>query len=376
MKIASLVCTYPPYNGGMGGAAKQFAELASKRHHVVVFTPRYSQTLKDRVDSGVEVRYLNTPFKFGNAAWLPQLIWYLRKFDLAYLHYPFYGVHKMAYNFPLLFRRPLITHYHMDTIEQGWRALPFWLSRKAVLPLVLFFSKKIVVSSYDYIAQSNIAKYYQKRPEKFIEIPFWVDSDKFKPTESSDERTSLQILFVGGLDAAHYFKGLDVLLSALRPLIGLTKKNIKLVIVGEGELRQGYEKIVRELGLEEYVEFAGKLADEELVRAYQASDIFVLPSINKSEAFGIVLLEAMSCGLPVVASNLTGVRSVFVNNESGLTFEAGSASDLTDKLSVLMADDESRRSMGKNARERVLRYYQVEKIDKLLEDLYEDCYSK
>lgn len=376
MKIASLVCTYPPYRGGMGNSAKQFAELSAKRHEVTVFTPKYSKDSVDRIEGGVMVRNLRTPFKFGNAAWLPQLTWYLRKFDLAYLHYPFYGVHKMAYNFPLLYRKPLVMHYHMDTVEQGWRAIPFWLSRKFVLPLVLFFSKKIVVSSYDYISQSNIAAYYKKHSAKFVEIPFWVDSKKFKPLEAKVQGNHLNILFVGGLDSAHYFKGLEVLLRSLGEIKKNSKVSVRLRVVGDGDLRGFYESLVGSLGLKDWVDFAGRLTVGAPLDAYQAADIFVLPSINKSEAFGIVLLEAMSCGLPVIASDLPGVRSVFVNNESGLTFEVGNPKDLADKILFLVENDNNRSLMGQKARERVLNNYQVERVEKLLEDLYEDCRNK
>ncbi|MEI8361193.1 MAG: glycosyltransferase family 4 protein [bacterium] len=377
MKIAYIVCTYPPYRGGMGNSAKQIAELAVANHQVTVFTPNYDDRQKD-LDStaAVRVEYLNTLFKFGNAAWVPQLIWYLRKYDLTYLHYPFYGAHKQAYNFSLLYRRPLVVHYHMDTAEVGFKALPFWLSRKIVLPLVLFFAKKIVISSLDYLKSSNIKNYYIKHPEKFVEIPFWVDTDFYQPAIKNNNDRELSLLFVGGLDSAHYFKGLEVLLKSVKLIIESEAFLVRLNIVGDGNLKKKYMELVVQMGISNVVNFSGKLNDIGLLNAYQSSDIFILPSINKSEAFGLVLLEAMACGVPVIASNLPGVRSVFINEESGMSFEVGDSEDLMIKIKKLALDEKLRIKMGMAARERVLVSYDKKIVSEKFEKLYEDCSSK
>ena len=76
-----------------------------------------------------------------------------------------------------------------------------------------------------------------------------------------------------------------------------------------------YKKIAKNIGIKKYVNFLGGVNDEELIKNYQKANIFVLPSVNSHEAFGVVLLEALSCGVPVIASNLPGVRSVFKNKE-------------------------------------------------------------
>jgi glycosyltransferase involved in cell wall biosynthesis len=132
-------------------------------------------------------------------------------------------------------------------------------------------------------------------------------------------------------------------------------------------LQPQYEAQAAELGIERQVKFAGHLDDDGLARAYQNADILVLPSINSHEAFGIVLLEAMASGLPVIASNLPGVRAVFVDGIQGLICVPKNSEDLKNKIVRILTDENLQQKMGRAARELVLEKYSLEKVsDKLL----------
>jgi glycosyltransferase involved in cell wall biosynthesis len=121
-------------------------------------------------------------------------------------------------------------------------------------------------------------------------------------------------------------------------------------------MRVQYEKSVGNLGLASKVVFAGNVSDVDLPKKYQAADCLVLPSVNKGEAFGIVLLDAMASGLPVIASDLPGVRSVFTA-ASGLKVKPGDAEDLKNKIKFLMENPEECKIMGVNARKEVRERY-------------------
>lgn len=374
MRIAQVVCTFPPYSGGIGNSAYQIAELLGERHEVENFTP-------DR---------LKPWLRYGHGAFLPQLLWRLGRFDYIYLHYPFFGTAEVVWLFKLLNRRAkLIIHYHMDVKNLSFLAkLLAWPSR--LIRRSLFDRAQVIVTaSLDYVQSSQIAPYYRRHPEKFREIPFGVDLKKFQPkdmhlaggghlierakeivsyiNEKFIKRERLDILFVGALDRAHYFKGVDLLLAALSRL---AKRYWHLTIVGVGDLLESYRATARNLGLEKQVDFRGKLQGDELRRAFQASELLVLPSINSNEAFGIVLIEALACGVPVLASDLAGVRKVFNDGREGFLFRRGDADDLKDKLEYIIHHEDRRRLMSKAARRLAEEKYSLEKMKEKLERLF------
>jgi glycosyltransferase involved in cell wall biosynthesis len=122
--------------------------------------------------------------------------------------------------------------------------------------------------------------------------------------------------------------------------------------------------------LAQKVEFVSNASNLDLVAAYQASRVLILPSINRNEAFGLVLLEAMACGRPVIASNLPGVRSVFTNNQEGLVVRPGSARDLADKISKVLTDDELVDRLGVAGAQLTRDHYNWQQAGNKLNELY------
>ncbi len=373
MKIAQLVCAFPPYAGGIGNSAKRLEEIVSRKHEVTTFHPDNTKPLIRR----------------GHGAFIPQLLWRLRKFETIYLHYPFFGTAEIVWLFSLFNKnKRLIIHYHMDVknISRLTQilSLPSLIIRKSLLRR----ADTIVTASLDYIKNSQISNFYAKHPDKFKEIPFGVDLIKFKPKEvnlpsqtniiakAKDlvrrvndlfiKKDKLELIFVGGLDSAHYFKGVEILIKALSII---NHKNWHLKIVGDGDRRPSYENLAAELNINNHIEFTGKLSDEDMIRALQSADALVLPSINNNEAFGLVLIEALACGLPVIASDLPGVRRVFQEGQEGLLARPGEISDLAEKIDYLAANPKKRQELAKAARRLAERKYSLEKMEKAYEDL-------
>lgn len=376
MKIAQIVCAYPPYAGGIGNSAQQIYQLLSKDHSVSNFHPQNNWSLLKR----------------GHAAFMPQLIWKLRHFDYIYLHYPFFGATEAIWFFKLFNKKTkLIVHYHMDVKNESILNKLLSLPNRLIRSSLLKQADTIVSASLDYVKHSSIKNFYAKYSHKFQEVPFTVNTDKFSPKEIHQaspnpivaktkdlikkvnelfiKRHRLDLIFIGGLDKAHYFKGIPQLLTALSQI---ENKNWRLQIIGTGNMKLEYEKQAINLRIDKNIKFLGKLSQADLIYTLQNSDVLVLPSINNNEAFGIVLIEALACGVPVIASNLAGVRSVFADQKEGLLIEPGNSADLKLKIEWMLRHEKERKEMAKRARELALKKYS----DKRLEQLYEDLLAK
>jgi glycosyltransferase involved in cell wall biosynthesis len=194
--------------------------------------------------------------------------------------------------------------------------------------------------------------------------------EKFHPSRNKNEKIGeggiKTILFVGGLDRAHYFKGLEILLQAAAGLAdrfgGGKVFDWRLLIIGDGELKPRYEKIAVDSGIADRVEFCGAAGYDELPGYYRRADLVVLPSVTRGEAFGLVLLEAMASGIPVIASGLPGVRKVFKDGVQGFLIEPGDARDLAEKIGRILSDDGLREKMGRAGRKLTEEKYDRKKI--------------
>ncbi|HOX60897.1 MAG TPA: glycosyltransferase family 4 protein [Candidatus Magasanikbacteria bacterium] len=355
MRVAQIVCTYPPYYSGMGNSVYELsAALANQGIDVEVLTPQYYRSdegggIEEQKKTDEELqdfaRRLPASFTFGNAAILPNMNQILAEFDLIHLHYPFFGTAGAVRRFKIRHPRiPLVVTYHMDNRASGLKGLIFSAYAKFWMPRILESADLLIGSTLDYIQSSDASRIYAKHPEKWIELPFGVDTERFIPGDKSSELAdALQIdlakpviLFVGGMDEAHYFKGVPVLLQAIAHL----KKNgneVQAVLIGEGNLKNDFENMAWGMGIRENVRFVGAIDDEDLPEFYRLADLFVLPSTTVGEAFGIVLVEAYASGVPVIASDLPGVR--VVAGQAGQVFTVGDSGSLAEKIVEYFAGD-------------------------------------
>jgi glycosyltransferase involved in cell wall biosynthesis len=177
---------------------------------------------------------------------------------------------------------------------------------------------------------------------------------------------ALRVLAVGRLS---YYKGFDVLLDALADV-----PEAELVLVGDGDGKAHLQARAVECGIASRVHFAGSVDDATLHALYANADVLCLPSIDRSEAFGLVLLEAMRAALPVVASDLrgSGVTYVVRDGETGLLVPPGDADTLTAALRRLGQDSALRQRLGAAGRQRWLSEFTLERAAQRTLTLYRD----
>lgn len=197
----------------------------------------------------------------------------------------------------------------------------------------------------------NWIDYEKKKPA--IVLPLGVDEDLFKNVQKIKSDKSVNILFVGRLERR---KGIDLLLSII-PNILKRFDNVEFTIVGNDKIlhenkinyKEEFLKIHKGKDYLSRVKFYGYVSDEELARLYSECDIFVAPS--RYESFGIIFIEAMANGKPVVGTNVGGIPEIIMNGENGFLFDNESTKDLQEKLEVLIQNKEMRLRMGQKGLE-------------------------
>ncbi len=369
MKIVNIVCTFPPYRGGMGNSAYEFAKIINKKYEITTLTPEQKDTKNMLLGCG-NIKLLKPLVKYGNGGLYPKILSLLKNFDCIFLHYPFFGANELVWLYKIFNpKKKLVIYYHMDTPKLALIPRLLSLHSNFIRNSLFKMADTILCSSFDYVANGNIAHLYEKYKNKFKEIPFGVDTEKFRPRKELKKSNDLEILFVGGLDEAHRFKGVGNLIKAMSKVE--IKNSWKLNIVGNGDLVKEYKNLAKNLGIFSKVNFLENITDEELPKIYRNADCFVLPSISRNEAFGIVLIEAMASGVPVIASDLLGVRSVFQDEIQGLRIKPGSVLDLKEKLEFILNNEGKRNKMALEARRLAKEKYSWEKIEKKLINIFE-----
>lgn len=360
MRIRHVVCLAPPRLGGMGSAALRLCEGLAERGHVVELV--VPETAGFSSESAL-IHSWPTRLVIGNGAIFKHPRSIFEGVDVVHIHYPFFGVAEW-----LLGKRPpipTVVTFHMDAKVTGWRRIFVEAERLFLQSHLLGNASRILSASFDYVRASSVSALFLRKPERWEELPFFVDDTVFIPAKRTTH-TGIRALFVGALDRAHLFKGLPVIFEAL-----LQEKNVHLTIVGDGDERKAAQTEVVRLGLADRVTFAGRLPQADLVAAYQQADVLLFPSTNAAEAFGLVALEAQACGTPVIASRLPGVRTVVRDEETGLLVRPGSVEDLVGALQRIQ-DDSLRERLGAQARAWVLSRYRREQVLDRLEQIYRE----
>lgn len=374
MKIAHIVCRFPPYYSGMGNVAFEMANAQIRQgHEVRVYTPQFEGPAEAEV--AIATR-LKPGFKYGNAAWLPGLSRELAQFDLVHLHYPFFGtanvVRRWKKKNPQI---PLVVTYHMDNRAQGWLGLFFKYYAAFWLPKILGVADALHSASFDYLNASDAKKLYQAKPAVWYEVPFGVDTKRFLPRAKPVDwlaATGLNpqaptVIFVGGMDRPHFFKGVTVLLDALT-VVKNSGLVVQALLVGDGDLRAEFENRAAGLGIGDRVRFLGQVSDADLPLVYNAADLLILPSTTRGEAFGMVILEAMASGLPVIATDLPGVRTLAL--EAGIVVEPRNVTDLAEALYGYFARGNDQSNWGARARHIVEQKFDWDVVNKQMFEVY------
>ena len=247
----------------------------------------------------------------------------------------------------LLFRKKLIVRqgyqYSSTLKKKGKNLLSF------IASIIEFFSYKpadeIIVTSQS--IKDFIVEKYKIKQEKIDVIPNYVDTESFRPFES--EKEARRVTFVGRFDKE---KNLFSLIDAVKGL------NVKLVLVGNGPLEIALKKKVKEEEIENVV-FAGVIPNERLPEELNKSEIFMLPSLYEGNPK--TLLEAMACGLPVIGTNVVGIKEVVKHKENGYLCE-NSTDSIEEAIREVMTNENLRHKLAVNARDTIIKNYSLEKI--------------
>jgi rhamnosyl/mannosyltransferase len=345
MKILHIYKDYFPVIGGIENHVRLLAESQAAAGHevTVLVTNRARVTTTERLNG---VRVIKAA-RLGVVASTPlsvSLFRHLRRqrSDVTHLHFP-YPVGEVAHYLSGRSRHAVMT-YHSDVVRQK-AALRLY---KPLMWRVLHSVDRIIVGSPNYLASSSTL---QRFASKCKVVPYGIDRRPFLNADPVAARRLRELhgggpllLFVGVL---RYYKGLEYLLEAM------TSISAKLLIVGEGPLGSSLRAQARALGLGHKVLLTGRVRGEDLPAYYRAADVFVLPASERSEAFGLVQIEAMTCATPVVCTEL-GTGTTFVNRhqESGLVVPPKDARALARAINRLLSDEPLRRRLAEGALER------------------------
>lgn len=347
---------YPPTTGGIEQHMNLLCRGLARTIDVTVMVPSRSRRKIEEYINGVQVIRLPEFGRYPSAPLCPTMPFELRRLrpNLVHLHFP-----NPTGDFAYLLsgcRAPALMTYHADVVKQRFQ---LWLYRPIFKNFLYRRIRRIIVASQDYLSSSPFISRY---PEKCVVIPYGVDLETLSLRDGEGiaverlrwEHAGRLVLFVGVL---RYYKGLDVLLRAM------TKVEGHLLIVGRGPEQEVLKTLASQLGLDTRVRFLGEVSERERRVLLHAADVFVLPSIDRCEAFGIAQLEAMACAKPVVSSDLpTGVRFVNLDGVSGLLVPPGDPDALAETINRLLNDVELRARLGKAARERVEQQFTAERM--------------
>ena len=336
---------YPPTTGGVEQHMHLLCRRLAKTVDVTILAPsRSSRRIEERLE-GVRIIRVPELGRIASTPLCPSAPFELHRLrpDIVHLHFP----NPMGDLTQLLgaFNVPFVLTYHADIIKQKL-FLPIY---RPVLSLLFKKARKVIFSAHENVA-AFLAQGY---PDRCVVIPFGVEIEAYNLHEKEIAEVQALRLESGGpivlfVGAARYYKGLDVLLRAM------AKVNGHLIVAGRGTQDESLKQMARNLGVQEKVRFCGEVSPSRLRVLLNATDVFVLPSVNRCETFGIGQLEAMACSKPIVSTDLpTGVRSVNRHGITGLMVPPGESDALADALNLLLLDTRLCAELGSAARRRV-----------------------
>jgi glycosyltransferase involved in cell wall biosynthesis len=362
LRVLQIGKYFAPSRGGIESHLRDLCSELRKSVDLKVIVANDSlHNARESID-GIDVLRLPRVMTLASAPICPTMIASIRreKADIVHLHLP-----NPAAAIACLLARPagaLIITWHSDIVRQR-RLVRLY---KPLERLLLNRCAAIIATSPAYIASSPVLTEHADRCHL---IPFGIYAGQFDDAlvDQSAVRElrrrfgSRIVLSVGRL--VHY-KGIKFLIRAM------AKVDAKLVIIGDGPLRADLEREAASAGLFDRVIFLGEV-DGNLINYFHASDVFALPSCERSEAFGIVQLEAMASGIPVVNTSInTGVPYVSPDGVTGFAVSPRSSDEMATALNRLLDDPVLREKMGRAARARVVNEFDIAEMAARTLDLY------
>jgi glycosyltransferase involved in cell wall biosynthesis len=354
MRVLHIGKFFPPHPGGIERTSADLCAALAERDVAVAMLAHADPGT--RVNSNIRAGSVEVTLAACHGQWLyapvsPAFPWLLRRMirrfrpDLLHLHLPNPSAF-WALLLPSARRLPWIVHWHadipLDTARRGLR-LAYRLYRPWE-QAVLRRARAVIATSSAYLESSAALATWRNKTRV---IPLGLPEISTNATNSTIPQCppGLRLLAVGRLS---YFKGFDVLLRAL-----VLVPDVSLMLIGDGECGPSLRRLARDLDIEARVKFAGRInmdgaGEAALAAAYAHAEVFCLPSTERAESCGLVLLEAMRAGLPVVASDIpgSGVGFVVRDDETGLLVPPGDVPALAAALQRMANDAALRKRLG------------------------------
>jgi glycosyltransferase involved in cell wall biosynthesis len=370
VKILHIYKDYFPTEGGIENHIKLLAETQAGQGHAVtvLVTSRDRHTHIEQIN-GVRVVYAGRLVSISSTPVSLALFRLLgsERADIAHLQFP-YPWGELANLLAGRARKTVMT-YQSDIVRQRYLKIAY----APIMNQVLRRMDAILATSPNYIESSPVLNRFRNKciavpmginTAPFLNVPIQAAAELRAHLLASAPAGTVLLLYVGVL---RYYKGLNYLLEAL-PSIA----NARLAIVGRGPMEQVWKAQVQTLGLSDRVTFVGEIANRDLPPYYAACDIFVLPSSERSEAFGLVQLEAMASRKPVVTTELgTGTSFVTRDGVNGIVVQPRNPGALAQAIMRLIGDQALREALGAAGRARVLAEFTVDKMLARILEVYQ-----
>jgi len=369
MKILQITSTPVFYPGGMERVIWEISKRLAKKHEVVILqTNLYDKKTKyEKIETKDDVKIITCKsfFLFGYGYSLEfkkalKRIW--KDFDVVHIH----GCGRFTTDFSLKFLK--------DKIPIVFTSHGFFHSKKA--KIFKFFDRRILKKGFRNVRFANAltkAEFDEYNNfgisnERIVEIPNGIDLKKFKKDDGDVEDLRKKyglgdkvVLYVGRI---HESKGLGFLVRAVEDI------DCQVLIVGrDGGYRKELESLAERLGIQDRIIFTGGVSEKDLISSYFASDVFVLPS--QHEGFGIVVIEAMAAGLPVIVSDRGSLPYIVKDGVDGFVLKYGDVEELKKGMKKLLGDKDLGRKFGKEGGKSVKKYDWDRVVEK-----YERIYKK
>jgi glycosyltransferase involved in cell wall biosynthesis len=351
---------YAPHQGGIESHVKSLAKRQGSHADVSVLVANdHPYTVTERVDGVQLTRVASYGVAFSMALTPSFPLHFARQpARLTHIHVP----NPTAALSDVLLRRdePLVITHHSDILGRI-------VLREMVQPFIHRMMKRasvILVSSHRYLESSPQLAAYR---DKCQVVPLGIEPGPF--LERDEERIAAvrqrysAERYIVAVSRLVPYKGIDMLIRAMPDV------DSKLLVVGYGPQRKALQRLIDELGVQHKV--AMDVRQQDLVPAVQGADVFVLPSVNRTESFGMVQVEAMVAGRPVVNTSIdSGAPEVSPNGITGLTVPPSDPKALARAIQTLLYDEELRVRFGQAGRERALREYTADQVSKRVAAVY------
>jgi glycosyltransferase involved in cell wall biosynthesis len=364
MRVLHLGKFYPPAKGGIETILKLVCDRTAAEVSNRVLVASHVPGGSTETDGATEVERVPVLKKIGSVALCPLMPLRLarERADVIVLHEP----NPMALLSYCLARPAgkLIVWFHSEVIRPSWRYRLFY---RPFLQFALSRASRIIVASPTLAASTPQLREWQS---KCVVIPYGiesVDASAEVARRADTIRATHQrpiVLFVGRLVG---YKGVDVLLEAMRGLPAVA------LLVGEGPERAALVQRASALGVADRCQFLGEVTDQELAALYRACDLFVLPSVTRQEAFGVVQLEAMTRSKPVISTDLgTGTAWVNQHGDTGLVVAPRNASTLHEAIAELLSDPARGAALGAAGARRARSMFTADRMIAAVLSLYRE----